>query len=118
MGASGAAAQYNSWKSGTLLTGQSVRTMAEGIATGSAYECTFEALRAGLADFVTVSESEIAQGIRDLVRITHNLPEGAGAAGLAGLRKLAVTLAGTRVGIVLCGGNLSVAALAEVMQAG
>jgi threonine dehydratase len=45
--------------------------------------------------------------VRDLIRTTRNLPEGAGAAGLAGLRKLAPELAGKRVGIVMCGGNLS-----------
>ena len=106
-----APAQYESWKRGERLTGLAANTVAEGIATGSAYEITFEALRAGLAGFVTVSEAEIYAAIRDLIRITHNLPEGAGAVGLAGLRKLATELAGRRVAIVMCGGNLSTAAL-------
>jgi threonine dehydratase len=56
----------------------------------------FEPLRAGLADFVTVSEAEIAEAIRILLEPTHNLAEGAGPAGLAGLRKLAGRLAGKR----------------------
>lgn len=111
VGAEGAPAQYLSWKRGERLTDQPIDTFAEGIATGSAYEMTFDALKAGLAGFVTVSDAEMYQGIRDLIRITHNLPEGAGAAGLAGLPKLATELAGQRVGIVMCGGNLSSAAL-------
>ena len=107
VGAEGAPAQYESWKRGEKLRDQPIRTFAEGIATGSAYDLTFDAMRAGLSGFVTVSEDEIYAAIRDLIRITHNLPEGAGAAGLAGLRKLAPELAGQRVGIVMCGGNLS-----------
>ena len=118
VGATGAPAQYESWKRGERLTGRPADTFAEGIATGSAYELTFGALRAGLADFITVSEEEMYAAVRDLLRITHNLPEGAGAAGLAGLRKLAGGLAGQRVGIVICGGNLSSAALARAVGGG
>ena len=107
VGAAGAPAQYESWRRGERLTGQPVQTFAEGIATGSAYAETFDALRAGLAGFVTVPDDAIYVAIRDLIRVTHNLPEGAGAAGLAGLRALASQLAGQRVGIVMCGGNLA-----------
>jgi len=111
VGAAGAPAQYESWRRGERLTGQPIDTFAEGIATGSAYELTFGALRAGLAGFVTVSDDEMYAAVRDLLRITHNVPEGAGAAGLAGLRRLAPQLEGKRVAIVICGGNLSTAAL-------
>jgi threonine dehydratase len=107
VGAAGAPAQFESWKSGTLMSGLPVKTMAEGVATGSAYAMTFEALKKGLSEFVLVSEDEMYQGIRDYIRVTHNIAEGAGAAGLAGLRKLAPRLAGQHVAIVLCGGNLS-----------
>ena len=115
VGASGAPAQHESWVRGELLTNQPVDTFAEGIATGSAYEMTFGPLRRGLAGFTTVSDDEMYAAIRDLIRITHNLPEGAGAAGLAGLRRLAPELAGQRVAIVMCGGNLSSAALARAI---
>ncbi|MFI5244842.1 MAG: threonine/serine dehydratase [Gemmatimonadales bacterium] len=107
VGAAGAPAQYESWKAGKVLSGLPVKTMAEGVATGSAYAMTFDSLKDGLSEFVIVSEDEIYQGIRDYIRITHNIAEGAAAAGLAGLRKLAPKLAGQHVGIVLCGGNLS-----------
>lgn len=107
VGAAGAPAQYESWRRGERLSGLPVQTFAEGIATGAAYEGTFAALRAGLAGFVTVTDEALYAAIRDLIRLTHNLPEGAGAAGLAGLLALAPQLAGQRVGIVMCGGNLS-----------
>ena len=111
VGAEGAPAQYESWRAGRRLTGMPIKTFAEGIGTGSAYEMTFESLKAGLAGFVTVSEDGMYQSVRDLIRITHNLPEGAGAAGLAGLHKLALSLTGKCVAIVMCGGNLSDASL-------
>jgi len=107
VGAAGAPAQFESWRAGKVLSGLAVNTMAEGVATASAYEMTFDALKSGLAEFVTVSEEEIYQGIRDYATITHNIAEGAGAVGLAGLKKLAPKLAGQHVAIVLCGGNLS-----------
>lgn len=107
VGAAGAPAQYESWKAGKILSGLPVKTIAEGVATGSAYEMTYDDLKRGLAEFVLVSDDEIFEGIRDYARITHNIAEGAGAAGLAGLRKLAPKFAGQHVGVVLCGGNLS-----------
>jgi threonine dehydratase len=116
VGAAGAPAQFESWTSGRLLTGRPIDTFAEGIATGSAYELTFEALRAGLAGFVLVSEEEMYASIRDLLHITHNLAEGAGAAALAGLHKLAPELAGKRVAIVISGGNLSAASLEHALR--
>jgi len=111
----GAQAQYESWTRGEIVRDRPVHTFAEGIATGQAYEMTFPALKAGLADFVTVSEAALADSLRELIRTTHNLPEGAAAGGLAGLRKLAPGLAGQKVGIVMCGGNIGVEALAKVL---
>lgn len=101
-----ASAQYDAWRDGQPRTRQAANTFAEGIATGSTYELTMDALRNGLTDFVLVSEDAIAQGVRDLWRFTHNVAEGAGAAGFAGLRVLARRLAGQQVGVVMCGGNL------------
>lgn len=118
VGSSLAPAQHDAWHDGVARSRVSATTFAEGIATGSTYELTFAALRAGLADFVLVSDDEIAQATRDLLRITHNVAEGAGAAGLAGLRVLAPRLAGQRVGVVLCGGNMDSGRLTVVLSGG
>ena len=114
----GASAQHDAWHDGVPRTGAPVRTFAEGIATGATYDLTFPALRDGLEDFVLVSEAAIAQGVRDLWRITHNLAEGSGATGLAGLHVLAPRLAGRTVGIVMCGGNLDAARAVTVLAGG
>lgn len=114
----GASAQHDAWHDRTPRAGAPVRTFAEGVATGSTYEHTFDALRAGLAGFVLVSEDEIAQSVRDLWSVTHNLAEGAGAIGFAGLRALAPRLAGKTVGVIMCGGNLDAARAATIFAGG
>jgi threonine dehydratase len=111
----GATAQHDGWRDGVPRSGEPVRTFAEGIATGSTYDLTFDALRGGLAGFVLASDKMIAQCVRDLWSTTHNLAEGAGATGLAGLRLLAPRLAGKTVGIVLCGGNLDRERAVEIL---
>jgi len=50
------------------------------------------------------------------VRTTHNLADGGGAAGLAGLLKLRARLAGKTVAIVLAGANIDEATLARVLS--
>ena len=77
---------------------------------------THDALRAGLAGFVTVSDAEIAEALRTLVRTTHNLVEGAAAAGLAGLVRLREELAGQRVAVVLTGSNIDYDTLSRVLR--
>lgn len=112
----GARTQHDAWHDGRRRTGEPTHTFAEGIACGSTYDFTFDTLRAGLADFVLVRDADIAESIRDLLRITHNMAEGAGAAGLAGLRVLAPRLAGQTVGIVICGGNLGADQLRRIVN--
>jgi len=111
-----ASAIHDGFHRGEPVTKDSADTFADGLATRSCYALTFPALCEGLADFVTVSEGEIAEAVRLLLRTTHNLAEGAGAAGLAGLRKLAPRLADQRLGIILSGGNIDAATLRRVLE--
>lgn len=111
-----ASAAHDEWHSGTHRVLTSADTFADGLATRMTYELTFPTLKAGLADFVTVTEEELAAAVRLLLETTHSLAEGAGAAGLAGLIKLRDTLGGKRVGIVLSGGNIDRATLRRVLD--
>ncbi|HEX9704329.1 MAG TPA: pyridoxal-phosphate dependent enzyme [Gemmatimonadales bacterium] len=113
--AAGAAAIHDSWHARRILSRDAAVTFADGLATRSAYELTFPALRAGLTDFVTVTDAEIATALRLLLSTTHSLVEGAGAAGLAGVGKLRDRLAGARVGIILSGGNIDAETLRQVL---
>ncbi len=111
-----ASATHDSWRAGRPIAGSSADTFADGLATRNAYEMTFPALKAGLAGFVLISEGEMAQAVRLLLRATHNLAEGAGAAGLAGLIKLREELSGKKVGIILSGGNIDRETLRRVVS--
>lgn len=71
------------------------------------------AIRGFGADLVSVRA--IADALQTYLRCTHNLCEGAGAAGLAGLCALTSELAGQRVGLVLTGSNIDQATLAAVL---
>jgi threonine dehydratase len=110
-----AAAIHDSWHAGRVVTRDSADTFADGLATRQPYELTFPALREGLSGFVTASESEIAEAVRLLLSTTHNLAEGAGAAGLAGLRRLSGKLAGREVAVILSGSNIDAETLGKVV---
>ena len=62
-----------------------------------------------------MTDQAIATALRTYLRCTHNLCEGAGAAGLAGLCHLAGALAGQRVGVVMTGSNIDRATLSAVL---
>lgn len=113
--AQGAAAIHDSWHAKERRTVARAETFADGLATRTTYDLTWDALRDGLAGFVTVTDAEIAAAIRLLLRTTHNLAEGAGAAGLAGLIRLRDQLAGKTVAIILSGSNIDAATLRRVL---
>jgi threonine dehydratase len=114
--AAAAPAIHDSWRAGRPLETASADTFADGVATRMSYEVTFGALRQGLEDFVTVTEAEIAAAVRRYLRTTHNLAEGAGAVGLAGLKQLAGRLQGQTVVVVLSGSNIDQTTLLRVLH--
>jgi threonine dehydratase len=114
--AEGAAAQHDAWHAGAPRTTATADTFAEGVATRSTYELTFPALVEGLTDFVTVTDAEIAEGVRLILSSTHNVVEGAGAMGVMGAMKLRERLTGKRVGVAFCGGNLDSSVLRRILN--
>ena len=106
-----APAVYRSWKQGRLCETASCETFADGLATRVAFALPFEILREGLDDMVLVSEEEMRQAVLRLLRTTHNLAEGAGAASVAAAWKLRHVLQGHKVVMVLSGGNIDLATL-------
>jgi len=113
--AAAASASHDSWHARSRKTTATADTFADGLATRATYDMTFDPLLDGLAGFVTVTEAEIAAAIRLMHRGTHNLAEGAGAAGFAGLVKLREELAGKTVAVILSGSNIDAETLRRVM---
>ena len=91
-------------------------TFAEGVATRQPYGLTFATLKDGLADFVTVTDAELAEAIRQILRLTHNVVEGAGAVGVAAALTLRDRLHGKRVGVIFSGGNLDTTVLRRILN--
>ena len=114
--AAGADAFAQSWRTGTRFTAARAGTFAEGIATRTTFDLTFAILREHLDDVVTLTEEELAGGIRLALATTHNLAEGAGAASLAAAMKLRDELRGKKVVCVMSGGNITKDTLKRVLE--
>jgi threonine dehydratase len=104
-----------SWKGDTRVVGEKADTFAEGMATRVTFDLTFGILQRELDDIVSLSEDELADGVRLALRATHNLAEGAGAAPLMAAMKLRDRLAGKKVVCVMSGGNIDRATLARIL---
>jgi threonine dehydratase len=95
-----------SFAAGTVVKTNSSNTRADGIATRVPDEEALAIIRKGASRIVQVTDAEIAQAMRAYWTDTHNLAEGAGAAGLAAALQEKQKLHGKRVGLVLSGGNI------------
>ena len=113
--AAAADAFTRSWRTRTRVVGGQAATFAEGMATRVTFDLPFGILERELDDIVTLSEDELADGVRLALRTTHNLAEGAGAAPLMAAMKLRDQLAGKRVVCVMSGGNIDGATLTRIL---
>ena len=89
--------------------------MAEGLATGRAFELPQAIMRQMLEEFMLVSEEQILQAVSWYIEYAHTLAEGAGVASLAAAYRLRNELKGKKVGIVCSGGNLSMEQLKKAL---
>lgn len=105
-------------EAGELVETDSARTFADGMAVRMPIREAFDIYAKGAARIVTVSDTEVAEAIRAYYHDTHNLAEGAGAAPLAALMQERGAMAGKKVGVILCGGNIDTAWFLEVMSGG
>jgi threonine dehydratase len=103
---SAAPAAYESWRAGQCVR-RPIGTIVDGLATGRGFELPQRLLRGGLADFVLVTDEQIADAQRIMATHAHTLAEGAGAAGLAAILDRPERFRGRRVAVVCTGGNAS-----------
>jgi threonine dehydratase len=86
------------------------------MATRAPAAMTLEIMRRLVHDMVLVEDEALREAIRLLLRMTHNLAEGAGAASTAAAMQLRDNLAGKTVVGVLSGGNLDLRELARILD--
>jgi threonine dehydratase len=109
-----APAAYRSWRERRLVEDR-METFAEGLATRTAFELPQKILWEWLDDFVVVSDDEIRAAQALMIEATRNLVEAAGAAPLAAALRLREQLIGTRVALILSGGNASPEQVLDVL---
>jgi threonine dehydratase len=110
------AVMTESVKAGEIVELPSQPTLSDGTAGGiEADAITFDICRAIADDFVTVSEDQIAEAMRQFIDAHHMLPEGAAGVALAGLKLRADQYKDKNVVIIICGGNISRETLKSVI---
>jgi threonine dehydratase len=101
-----APAAHLSWRARALVE-DATATIAEGLATRTAFELTQRILWTLVDDFVLVSEKDLVQATRLMIEKTRNLVEPAGAASFAAVLAAPGRFADRTVAIVCSGGNIS-----------
>jgi threonine dehydratase len=115
----GAPAMKNSYDAKNAIDTTSVRTIADGIAVRDTSAITLEYILKNVDAFETVCEDEIASAILFLLERQKVLVEGAGAVGVAALLHGKIDLPkGSKIGIVLSGGNIDVTMLSLIIEKG
>jgi threonine dehydratase len=113
--ATGAETVHESLDKGIPVTLDEVDTIADGIATGGISETTLRIIERNVDEVVTVSDTEIAQAILVLMERAKQVVEGAGAASVAAILSDELDVRDQRVMALLCGGNLDMTQLREVL---
>ena len=108
-------AGYESWKQRRLVEAPNL-TLAEGLATGTAFSLPQSILWDLLDEFLLVSDDEIMRAMVWMIERAHTLAEAAGAAPLAAAYRRREQVAGKRVGLVCSGGNTSLAHLKRALE--
>lgn len=104
--ASGAPAYAHSFEQGRVVEMGIPQTFADGLAVRVPNPEALKMILKGAENVVEVTEGQIAQAMAAYFTDTHNIAEGAGAAPLAAALAAQEENAGSRVGLVLSGGNV------------
>lgn len=104
-------------KAGRILDLPSLPTLSDGTAGGVEPDSiTFDLCRDLVDDYEAVTETEIKDSLRQYLQTHHMLIEGSAAVALAACVKHGDRLAGKNVVVILCGANISLETLREVLK--
>jgi threonine dehydratase len=114
--AAGAPAYALSFEAGRKIAAPVTTLLADGMACRVPDEDSLAVVLQNVDHIVQVTEEEIRQAMKIIFTDTHNVAEGAGAAGFAAALKEKGRLQGKRVGLVISGGNVDHDVFAKVLQ--
>jgi threonine dehydratase len=113
--AEGAAAYALSFEAGRKIAAPVTTLLADGMACRVPDEASLAVVLENVDHIVQVSEEEIGNAMKVIFTDTHNVAEGAGAAGFAAAMKEKDVIKGKRAGIVITGGNVNHDIFARVL---
>lgn len=113
--AQGAPAYALSFEEGRKIAAPVTTLLGDGMACRVPDDESLEVVLQNVDHVVQVSEDEMRQAMKICFTDTHNVAEGAGAAGLAAALKEKSTLTAKRVGLVMTGGNVDHDVFAKVL---
>jgi threonine dehydratase len=113
--ADGAPAYALSFEARRKVAAPVTTLLGDGMACRVPEEASLAVVLENVERVMRVSEDEIRQAMKIFFTDTHNVVEGAGAAGLAAALKEKDTLPGKRVGLVATGGNVDHDVFARVL---
>ncbi len=111
-----APAVARSLEAGRVVSHEVTTRIADGMACRTPNAEALDIMKAGVDHIVEVTDEEIARAIAALFSDTHNVVEGAGAAGLAALLRERDRLRGKIAGIVLTGANIDPGPFARLIN--
>lgn len=106
-----------SFRSGTIVTIDTPRTIADGAQTPHLGDITFALIRQHVDDVLTASDAELVDAMGFLAARMKMLVEPTGCLGFAAATAMKDQLKGQRVGIVISGGNVDMARFCELVGA-
>lgn len=116
--AAGAPSMFNSINSQSIMSLDSVNTIADGIAVKKPGNLTYDICSRYLDGVVTVTEDEICAAILALIEQQKMVAEGAGAVSVAAAMFNKVPVKGRKAICVVSGGNVDVTILNRVINRG
>lgn len=113
----GADSMYRSFQAGEPRSIERVATIADSLGAPYALPISFEMCRRNVDELVRVSDAELREAMRFLLRNAKLAVEPAGAAATAALLgPLRETLRGRRVAAIVCGSNIDAASYAKLIS--
>ena len=114
---SNSAIMIHSMEAGKILELESLPTLSDGTAGGVEKESITFPLCCKLVDeTILISEKEIKDAMVFYIENEHQLLEGAAGTAVAALIKMKDKLKGKKIGVVICGGNIAIDTLKQVIS--
>lgn len=105
-----------SLRAGEIVRIATPETIADGAQTQHLGELTFAIIRRDVAGIVTATDAQLIEAMRFFAERMKLVVEPTGCLGLAGARHAGVPIRGSRVGVIVSGGNIDLSRYARLLS--